>query len=207
MSGRRPLHGTHRCCGSCCNKSTLGKMKSAACFDSSRGSDERCTTHAHALLPTPFAYSKQQLLGCLSERPLPTPYSSKRRSCQSPPPAIQPPRGWIQSPYNITQPGARRLDPASTQAPSGWMRWVDRLDGWVARCWIRLESSLQRQRAAPGWQERSALRGAGSSAPTQHPASRTQRSLRGGEMAWSRPRFLLTTAVYAVYAVSSLDTG
>ena len=86
-------------------------------------------------------------------------------------------------PIYITQPGARRLDPASTQAPSGWMRWVDRLDGWVAGCWIRLESSLQRQRAAPGWQERSALRGAGSSAPTQHPASRTQRSLRGGEMA------------------------
>ena len=106
---------------------------------------------------------------------------------QSPAPAIQPPRSWIQSPY--TQPSLglggwiqpRPRHPAAVKRL--WMRWVDRLDGWVAGCWIRLESSLQRQRAAPGWQERSALRGAGSSAPTQHPASRTQRSLRGGEMA------------------------
>ena len=60
-------------------------------------------------------------------------------------------------PIYITQPGARRLDPASTQAPSGWMRWVDRLDGWVAGCWIRLESSTQPHDAVPGWPERSCV--------------------------------------------------
>ena len=51
-------------------------------------------------------------------------------------------------PICMTQPGARRLDPASTQAPSGWwMRWVDRLDGWVAG-W--LEGGL-RARWLDGW--------------------------------------------------------
>ena len=78
---------------------------------------------------------------------------------------------------------ATRWAPLRVGYPGLVMSWVDRLDGWVAGCWIRLESSLQRQRAAPGWQERSALRGAGSSAPTKALASRTQQSLRGGEMA------------------------
>ena len=37
------------------------------------------------------------------------------------------------------------------------MRWVDRLDGWVAGCWIRLESSTQPHDAVPGWPERSCV--------------------------------------------------
>ena len=181
MSGRRPLHGTHRCCGSCCNKSTLGKMKSAACFDSSRGSDERCTTHAHALLPTPFAYSKQQLLGCLSERPLPTPYSSKRRSCQSPPPAIQPPRGWIQSPYNITQPGARRLDPARPRHPAaGCAGLTDWMGGWLdaGSGWNPASSDNARR---PAGRNAARSEGLDPAAPTQDPAPGTQRQVKWQE--------------------------